>query len=151
MANYQFNIEDIKKKQQGVLVSNTDEVFAGTSLEFKDFTIAITYMSRVDKINFDMNVERDEEGTVKDLGQFSKDSFLARIGDIEGFDVVDNQNKVYSEEELKAAGINKLDFLYDEAEDILMEAIRDAIDKMDGKEVEKKKAPEPDSIDTPIG
>ena len=131
----------LKKKNETVSLSNTDEAFVGTPLANEPFVIEITKIKKAESINM-LSASANEDGTIKQ-GDYSRDLFISSISNVDGF-VDENQEHLGIDEGFR-------EIVWEYGSDILVEAIKDKIKSLSDSGEKKSEIQENDSVTIPAG
>ena len=131
----------LTKKDESIILDNTDEAFVGTPLASEAFMIEITKLKRADNINL-LHSSTDEDGNIKQ-GTYSKNLFIASITSADGF-VDENQVPIGVED-----GVAEI--IWEYSPDVLVNAIKVKFQSFTAIDEKKSETPENDSETTPVG
>ena len=131
----------LTKKNESVILDNTDEAFTGTAFADETFMIEISKLKRADNINI-LTASVDEDGNIKQ-GDYSKNLFIASITSVDGF-VDENQVPMGVDE-------NVAEVIWEHSPDVLVNAIKSKIQSFTAIEEKKSETPENDSVPTVPG
>ncbi len=134
-----FNLA--KLNAENVVLSNEDEQFVGTELEMQSFMIVVKRLTRADKINVGAD-SADENGKISS-GEYSKAMFVNSITEVDGF-TDENQQPISIENSVR-------ELIWEYSPDVMVEAIKKAIESFDIKDEKKSEEQEAPSLDIPTG
>ena len=131
----------LKKKNETVILDNTNEVFEGTPFANEPFMVEIKKISRSERINL-LSSSVGEDGMIKQ-GDYSRDLFVLSVCGADGF-VNENQEPLNVED-----GVALM--IWDNGSDLLVDAIKDKIQSFTAVEEKKSETLEIDSPTIPAG
>lgn len=131
----------IKKNSETTTLRNTEDTFKGSPFETEPFAIEIKKISRSERINR-LHESVNEDGTIRQ-GDYSRDLFVSSIVKVEGF-VNEEQEPLTVED-----GVALI--IWENCPDLLVDAIKDKIQKFTAIEEKKSETLENDLPTIPAG